>query len=95
MDIPGSADIAFIGGSVMGASSAYPLAAAGHKNIVLLEKVDFFCAGFSGHGFMHAPISGKLISEIILNGETRTVNMSSLDLTRFDEDRLMQEYTVV
>lgn len=52
------------------------------------------CAGFSGHGFMHGPISGKLVSEIILDGSARSVDISSLDLARFEEDRLIQEYNV-
>lgn len=53
------------------------------------------CAGFSGHGFMHGPISGKLISEIILDGQAYTVDVSMLDLARFSENRLIQEYNVV
>lgn len=53
------------------------------------------CAGFSGHGFMHGPIAGKLITEIILDGYARTVDVSMLDLARFDKGRLIQEYNVV
>ncbi len=52
-------------------------------------------AGFSGHGFMHGPISGKLMAEFILDGTFQTVNVSALDLARFDEGRLIQEYNVV
>ena len=55
----------------------------------------FVCAGFSGHGFMHGPVSGKLISEIILDGRPLTVDVSMLDLARFSENRLVQEYNVV
>jgi sarcosine oxidase subunit beta len=51
--------------------------------------------GFSGHGFMHGPISGKLMSELILDGEFKTLDVSMLDLARFKEDRLIQEYNVV
>jgi sarcosine oxidase subunit beta len=51
--------------------------------------------GFSGHGFMHGPISGKLMSELILDGEFKTLDMSMLDLARFKEGRLIQEYNVV
>jgi sarcosine oxidase subunit beta len=51
--------------------------------------------GFSGHGFMHGPVSGKLMSELILDGEFRTLDISMLDLARFKEDRLIQEYNVV
>ncbi len=55
----------------------------------------FVCAGFSGHGFMHGPIAGKLMSEILLDGQARTVDVSMLDLARFAEGRLIQEYNVV
>ncbi|MDO8752927.1 MAG: FAD-dependent oxidoreductase [Anaerolineales bacterium] len=53
------------------------------------------CAGFSGHGFMHGPIAGKLMSEFILNGKFSSVDVSMLDLQRFEEGRLIQEYNVV
>ncbi|GAB4456811.1 MAG: FAD-binding oxidoreductase [Anaerolineales bacterium] len=53
------------------------------------------CAGFSGHGFMHGPVSGKLMSEFILDGAFSTVDVSALDLARFDEGRLIKEYNVV
>lgn len=55
----------------------------------------FLCTGFSGHGFMHGPISGKLMSEYILDGKFSSVDVSMLDLNRFKEDRLIQEYNVV
>lgn len=55
----------------------------------------FVCGGFSGHGFMHGPIAGKLMSEIILDGRSRTVDVSLLDLARFGEQRLIHEYNVV
>jgi sarcosine oxidase subunit beta len=55
----------------------------------------FVCAGFSGHGFMHGPISGKLVAELILDGESLTVDVSELDLARFAEGRPIQEYNVV
>ena len=52
-------------------------------------------SGFSGHGFMHGLISGKLISELIVDGAYRTLDVSMLDLARFAEQRLIQEYNVV
>jgi sarcosine oxidase, subunit beta len=53
------------------------------------------CAGFSGHGFMHGPISGKLMTEYILDEKFSTVDVSMLDLARFKEGRLIKEYNVV
>lgn len=55
----------------------------------------FVCAGFSGHGFMHGPVAGQLMSEIILDGKATTVDVSSLDLARFAEGRLIREYNVI
>jgi sarcosine oxidase subunit beta len=53
------------------------------------------CTGFSGHGFMHGPVSGKLMSEYILDGTFSTLDVSMLDLKRFEEGRLIKEYNVV
>ncbi len=55
----------------------------------------FLVTGFSGHGFMHGPISGKLMAELILDGRFRTVDVSMLDLRRFAEKRLIREHHVV
>jgi len=55
----------------------------------------FVLGGFSGHGFMHGPVSGKLMSELILDGAFKTLNVDMLDLARFEEGRLIKEYNVV
>lgn len=55
----------------------------------------FVVGGFSGHGFMHGPIAGKLMSELIVDGRFSTLDVSTLDLARFAEHRLVQEYNVV
>jgi len=55
----------------------------------------YLCTGFSGHGFMHGPIAGKLMSELILDGNFSSVDVSMLDLARFEEGRLIREYNVV
>jgi sarcosine oxidase subunit beta len=52
-------------------------------------------AGFSGHGFMHGPIAGQLMTEFLLEGQASAVDVSMLDLARFDEGRPIQEYHVV
>jgi sarcosine oxidase subunit beta len=48
MSLPKTADIIVIGGGVMGASTAYHLAARGAKDVVLLEKEMFFGQGATG-----------------------------------------------
>ena len=55
----------------------------------------YIVTGFSGHGFMHGPVSGQLMSEIILDGQAALVDVSMLDLARFEEGRLIHEYNVV
>src|SRR3970040_2176149 len=46
--VPKAAEVVVIGGGVMGASTAYHLVARGIKDIVLLEKEDFFGQGATG-----------------------------------------------
>ena len=52
-------------------------------------------AGFSGHGFMHGPVAGKLMAEFVLEGRARTVDVSMLDLARFEAGRPIREYNVI
>lgn len=68
---------------------AHPIYGATEVNGFLL------CTGFSGHGFMHGPISGRLMSEFILDGKYSSLDVSMLDLKRFEEGRLIKEYNVV
>ncbi len=51
--------------------------------------------GFSGHGFMHGPACGFLLAEEILDGRARTLDITSLRLSRFREGHPIQEYNVV
>lgn len=53
------------------------------------------CAGFSGHGFQHSPGAGKVLSEMILDGASKTIDVSMLDLERFREGRPILEHNVV
>jgi sarcosine oxidase subunit beta len=43
----------------------------------------FLIAGFSGHGFMHGPIAGQLMAELIADGRASTIDISPLSLDRF------------
>jgi sarcosine oxidase subunit beta len=40
-------------------------------------------AGFSGHGFMHGPIAGQLMAEILVHGRAVTMDAGPLDMGRF------------
>lgn len=55
----------------------------------------YIVAGFSGHGFMHGPIAGKLMAEIIIDGVASTLDVSMLDYARFSQGKLIHEYNVV
>jgi sarcosine oxidase subunit beta len=55
----------------------------------------YLVTGFSGHGFMHGPVAGLLTAEIILEGQASTVDVRALNLARFAEGRLIQEYNVI
>jgi sarcosine oxidase subunit beta len=51
----------------------------------------FLANGFSGHGVMHAPATGKILSDLILTGKTDLIDASFLSLKRFAEGRLIHE----
>jgi sarcosine oxidase subunit beta len=55
----------------------------------------YLANGFSGHGFQHAPVVGKLLAELIVGGEARTVDISTLGLERFERGDLVREGHVV
>ncbi len=52
-------------------------------------------AGFSGHGFMLSPVSGRLLAETIVEGRARTVDVAPFSLGRFDSGELAVEANVV
>lgn len=47
--------------------------------------------GFSGHGFQHSPAVGKVIAELIVDGEATTIDISSLSIERFNKGALILE----
>jgi sarcosine oxidase subunit beta len=55
----------------------------------------FLANGFSGHGVMHAPATGKIVSDLILTGKTDLIDASLLSLTRFAEGRMIHETAVL
>jgi len=55
----------------------------------------FLANGFSGHGVMHAPATGKIVSDLILTGTTTLIHATLLDLERFAEGRMIEETAVL
>jgi len=55
----------------------------------------FLANGFSGHGVMHAPATGKILSDLILTGKCDLIDTSLLCLSRFAEGRMIEETAVL
>ena len=51
----------------------------------------FFANGFSGHGVMHSPASGRITADLVLHGESQLIDASPLGIERFAEGRLLTE----
>lgn len=51
--------------------------------------------GFSGHGFMHSPAIGAAISEVVLDGAAKSVDISPLSLHRFAAGAVAEETNVI
>ncbi len=54
----------------------------------------FYCTGFSGHGFMHAPAAGLVTAELI-TGKTPSVDITSLSPQRFVAGTVIDETNVI
>jgi sarcosine oxidase, subunit beta len=75
----------------------YEVTPDAHPVIGRVPELDgyYLITGFSGHGFMHGPAAGLLLSEIILDGQATSLDISSLEYQRFRAGRLIQEYNVI
>ncbi|MGQ9529365.1 NAD(P)/FAD-dependent oxidoreductase [Chloroflexus sp.] len=52
-------------------------------------------SGFSGHGIMHAPATGLLIAEEVIDGRAHTINIDELRIDRFRSGHLASEFNVI
>ena len=52
-------------------------------------------SGFSGHGIMHAPATGLLIAEEILDGRAHTINIDDLRIDRFRQGSTHHEHNII
>jgi sarcosine oxidase subunit beta len=55
----------------------------------------YFANGFSGHGVMHSPATGKITADLILKGASDIVNTRLLNFERFAEGRMLEETAVL
>ena len=53
-----------------------------------------FATGFSGHGVMHAPATGRGVAELITYGEFRTIDLSPLGFGRVRSGTPLHETVV-
>jgi sarcosine oxidase subunit beta len=76
----------------------YEMTPDAHPLVGALPGVDnaYVVAGFSGHGFMHGPIAGKLVAELLLDGRASTIDIAALSPARFAENAgAAREYNVI
>ncbi|HXH10099.1 MAG TPA: FAD-binding oxidoreductase [Alphaproteobacteria bacterium] len=73
-------------GIMSGWAGLRPLTPDEHAIIDYVPGVEgFLCAiGFCGHGFQHSPAAGKVVTEMILDGEP-SIDISDLGFARFRE----------
>ena len=56
----------------------------------------FFMANdFSGHGLMMAPATGKVVSELIRDGRSETIDISDLSIDRFARGELFWDEAMI
>jgi sarcosine oxidase subunit beta len=55
----------------------------------------YFANGFSGHGVMHSPATGRILADLILKGETHIIDAQDLNVQRFAEGRAIEETAIL
>ncbi len=67
----------------------YEMSPDGHALLGEAPGVEnlYLASGSSGHGVMHAPALGQLLSEIMVDGAARTMDTHALRPSRFDEGK--------
>lgn len=72
-------------------SGLYEMTPDEHPVLGKTEVQGFLCAcGFSGHGFMHAPMAAKLLTELILDGASTTLDITPFSIERFRTGKLLE-----
>ena len=75
-----------------GYAGLYTTTPDSHPVMDRVEGIDglYICTGFSGHGFKLSPMVGVLMSELVLDGQATSIDISPLRMSRFREGDLNQ-----
>jgi len=76
-----------------GWAGLYEISPDNHAILGKVPEVEGFILanGFSGHGFQHSPAVGKVIAELIVEGKSKTIDISPLSIERFEKGELILE----
>jgi sarcosine oxidase subunit beta len=55
----------------------------------------FLANGFSGHGVMHSPATGRVLADLITTGKTNLIDAGLLSIDRFTNGHLLHETAVL
>jgi sarcosine oxidase subunit beta len=55
----------------------------------------FLANGFSGHGVMHAPATGRILADLIVQGTTGVIDAHTVRLGRFKDGEMIHETAVL
>lgn len=55
----------------------------------------YYATGFSGHGVMHSPATGKILADLLTRGATELIDADALSVRRFEERRAIEETAVL
>jgi sarcosine oxidase subunit beta len=74
---------------VRGHAGVYDMSPDGHAVLGRVPGIAglFVAAGFSGIGFALAPAIGACVSELVADGEARTVDVGTLGMERFSKSK--------
>lgn len=80
-----------------GWAGLYEMTPDHHPILGMVPDVEGFwvAAGFSGHGVMHSPATGKIMADLILKGTTDLIDARTLNYERFSEGRLFEETSIL
>jgi sarcosine oxidase subunit beta len=67
------------------------------SNPIIDEPIPGFVTaiGFSGHGFMHAPATGQVVSELILDGVASLTDIAPFSTQRFASEKSETEQSFI